>query len=85
MQKVFCFRDLTLEFLIISAKIFKTRLSSIESKPKKIDVVVVFVIVVDVVSVVIVIISGLAKIGSVIADIYLLLLLFLFCGCCCRR
>ena len=47
-----------------------------------VECVVVFVFaVINVVSVVIVIISSLFKIGSVIADIYLLLLLLLF-GCC---
>ena len=45
-----------------------------------VDCVAVFVfVVIVVVSVVIVTISSLAKIGSVIAEIYSLLLLFLFC------
>ena len=63
-----------------------TRLSSIESQPKKVVVVVVvfidgLVLVVDVVlPVVVVIIWSLVEIRSVIAEVSLLL--FLFCCCC---
>ena len=75
-----------------SPKIYKTRLISIETQPKKVDVVFVFVVVLVFAGVVfavdffdvivfidllIVLVESLVKVGSVVAEI-LLFLLFLF-------